>query len=74
MFPYICSESVTWFEVQQKLVAAQAEHMMCIHKQELTPLDIYHRILRWHFCLCFVEPTCFNTFCQMSKRIVNVNQ
>ena len=38
---------MTWFEVQQKLVAAQAEHMMCIHKQELTPLDVYHRILRY---------------------------
>ena len=21
--------------------------MMCIHKQELTPLDVYHRILRY---------------------------
>ena len=41
------SESVTWLEVQQKLVAAQAEHMMCIHKQELTALDVYHRILRY---------------------------
>ena len=38
---------MTWFEVQQKLVAAQTEHMMCIHKQELTPLDVYHRILRY---------------------------
>ena len=38
---------MTWFEVQQKLVAAQAEHMMCIHKQELTALDVYHRILRY---------------------------
>ena len=47
MFPYLSLESVTWFEVQQKLVAAQAEHMMCIHKQELTPLDVYHRILRY---------------------------
>jgi len=40
-------ESVTWWEVQEKLVTAQAEHMMCIHKQELTPLDVYHRILRF---------------------------
>ena len=28
-------------------MAAQAEHMMCIHKQELTALDVYHRILRY---------------------------
>ena len=33
--------------VQEKLIAAQSEHMMCIHKQELTPLDVYHRILRF---------------------------
>jgi autophagy-related protein 9 len=26
---------------------AQAEHMMCIHKEELTELDVYHRILRF---------------------------
>ena len=26
-----------------ELIAAQAEHMMCIHKQELTALDVYHR-------------------------------
>merc|ERR1719186_2520314 len=41
-------DSVTWWEVQKRLVAAQAEHMMCIHKQELTPLDVYHRILRFN--------------------------
>ena len=40
-------ESVTWWEVQEKLINAQTEHMMCIHKQELTPLDVYHRILRY---------------------------
>ena len=40
-------ESVTWWEVQEKLITAQTEHMMCIHKQELTPLDVYHRILRY---------------------------
>ena len=40
-------ESVTWWEVQEKLIAAQTEHQMCIHKQELTPLDVYHRILRF---------------------------
>jgi len=41
-------DSVTWWEVQQRLVQAQKEHMMCIHKQELTPLDVYHRILRFN--------------------------
>ena len=34
--------------MQEKLIAAQSEHMMCIHKQELTPLDVYHRILRFN--------------------------
>jgi len=41
-------DSVTWWEVQKRLVQAQSEHMMCIHKQELTALDIYHRILRFN--------------------------
>ena len=41
-------ESEVWCEVQEKLVTAQTEHMMCIHKQELTPLDVYHRILRFN--------------------------
>ena len=36
-------DSVTWFEVQRRLIKAQEEHMMCIHKQVLTPLDVYHR-------------------------------
>ena len=26
-------DSVTWWDVQKRLVAAQGEHMMCIHKQ-----------------------------------------
>lgn len=39
-------ENLTWHEVQQKLRKAQMEYQMCIHKQELTELDIYHRILR----------------------------
>jgi len=41
-------DSVTWWEVQGRLVQAQREHMMCIHKQQLTPLDVYHRILRFN--------------------------
>ena len=39
-------ESEVWCEVQEKLVTAQTERMMCIHEQELTPQDVYHRILR----------------------------
>ena len=40
-------ESVTWREVQSRLVSAQKDHLMCIHKEQLTDLDIYHRILRF---------------------------
>jgi len=41
-------DSVTWWEVQQRLLSAQSEHMMCIHKEELTELDVHHRILRFN--------------------------
>lgn len=37
----------TWQEVQQRLISIQREHQMCVHKKELTELDIYHRILRF---------------------------
>ncbi|KAM6918408.1 autophagy-related protein 9B [Xenentodon cancila] len=37
----------TWQEVQERLINLQREHQMCIHKKELTELDIYHRILRF---------------------------
>ena len=40
-------DSVTWHEVQKRLMEAQAEHRMCIHKSGLSELDIYHRILRF---------------------------
>lgn len=40
-------ESVTWRDVQSRLVSAQKDHLMCIHKEQLTDLDIYHRILRF---------------------------
>lgn len=40
-------DSVTWREVQKRLVEAQKDHSMCIHKDQLTDLDIYHRILRY---------------------------
>ena len=39
-------DSVTWNEVQKRLVEAQSDYLMCIHKTQLTELDIYHRILR----------------------------
>ena len=44
-------ESLTWREVQKRLVDAQKDHQMCIHKDQLTDLDIYHRILRFKNCL-----------------------
>ncbi|KRT79465.1 hypothetical protein AMK59_8431 [Oryctes borbonicus] len=39
-------ENLTWHEVQTKVRAVQLEQEMCIHKPDLTELDIYHRILR----------------------------
>ncbi|XP_028832592.1 autophagy-related protein 9B [Denticeps clupeoides] len=39
--------NVTWQEVQSRLISLQREQQMCIHKKELTELDIYHRILRF---------------------------
>lgn len=38
--------NLTWHEVLQRLLLAQKIHHMCIHKSELTELDVYHRILR----------------------------
>ncbi|CAH1395015.1 unnamed protein product [Nezara viridula] len=40
-------ENVTWHEVQKRLLEVQKEQLICIHKTELTELDIYHRILRF---------------------------
>ncbi|XP_029973421.1 autophagy-related protein 9A [Salarias fasciatus] len=37
----------TWQEVQARIVEIQKEHQICIHKKELTELDVYHRILRF---------------------------
>ncbi|XP_067385535.1 autophagy-related protein 9A isoform X2 [Emydura macquarii macquarii] len=37
----------TWQEVQARIVQIQKEHQICIHKKELTELDVYHRILRF---------------------------
>ena len=40
-------DSITWNEVQKRLLEAQSDTEMCIHKTQLTELDIYHRILRF---------------------------
>ena len=40
-------QNVTWHEVQKKVREVQKEQEMCVHKKELTELDIYHRILRF---------------------------
>ncbi|XP_044149809.1 autophagy-related protein 9A-like [Bufo gargarizans] len=37
----------SWQEVQARLISLQKEQPMCVHKKELTELDIYHRILRF---------------------------
>ena len=39
--------NITWHEVQEKLLQMQVTHHLCVHKQELTELDIYNRILRF---------------------------
>nr|AWV66659.1 autophagy-related protein 9 [Brachionus plicatilis] len=39
--------NITWNEVLEKLLQMQKKHHLCIHKQELTELDIYNRILRF---------------------------
>lgn len=40
-------DNLTWHEIQKKVREVQKEQEMCIHKKELTELDIYHRILRF---------------------------
>lgn len=40
-------DNYTWHEVQKRIREVQAEQQMCIHKEHLTELDIYHRILRF---------------------------
>lgn len=39
-------ENYTWREIIKKVIEAQKEQRMCIHKLDLTELDIYQRILR----------------------------
>lgn len=40
-------DNLTWHEVQKRIMEVQSEQQMCIHKEQLTELDIYHRILRF---------------------------
>lgn len=39
-------DNLTWCDIIAKIKEVQLEQQMCIHKRELTELDIYHRILR----------------------------
>ncbi|XP_071487635.1 autophagy-related protein 9A-like [Diadema antillarum] len=39
--------NLTWHDVLKRVQQVQREQRMCIHKAELTELDIYHRILRF---------------------------
>ncbi|XP_069678883.1 autophagy-related protein 9A isoform X1 [Periplaneta americana] len=40
-------DNLTWHEIQRRVREVQLEQQMCIHKRDLTELDIYHRILRF---------------------------
>lgn len=40
-------DNLTWHEVQKKIREVQSEIQMSINKEQLTELDIYHRILRY---------------------------
>jgi autophagy-related protein 9 len=39
--------NITWHEVQEKLLNVQRKYHLCVHKVDLTELDIYNRILRF---------------------------
>ncbi|KAG6452218.1 hypothetical protein O3G_MSEX007496 [Manduca sexta] len=39
---------VNWSTIQERVREAQPEHHICVHKQEINELDIYHRILRFN--------------------------
>lgn len=39
---------INWCTVQNRVRDAQSEQQMCVHKQEINELDIYHRILRFN--------------------------
>lgn len=63
-------ENYTWHEVQRRIRQAQSEMQLCIHKENLTELDIYHRILRYvcanvqllMLCIFHSFPTCSSLF------------
>lgn len=40
-------DNYTWYEVQERVRKAQREDPITIYKQDLSELDIYHRILRY---------------------------
>ncbi|KAJ8024436.1 Autophagy-related protein 9A [Holothuria leucospilota] len=40
-------DNLTWHDVLKRVQQVQREQRMCIHKADLTELDIYHRILRF---------------------------
>ncbi|XP_004536765.1 autophagy-related protein 9A isoform X2 [Ceratitis capitata] len=40
-------DNTTWHEVKMKIREVQSEQHMCIDKEQITELDIYHRILRF---------------------------
>lgn len=40
-------DNFTWYEVQERVRRAQREDPITIYKQDLSELDIYHRILRF---------------------------
>lgn len=40
-------DNITWHEIKKEVREVQAEQHMCIDKDHLTDLDIYHRILRF---------------------------
>lgn len=61
-----------WKDVQERLIVIQNEHQMCVHKANLTELDIYHRILRWKNYLIAMQNkgvlSCTYTFPIIGKR------
>ncbi|XP_014231888.1 autophagy-related protein 9A [Trichogramma pretiosum] len=40
-------ESLQWHDVLKRIILVQREQEMCIHKKDLTELDVYHRMLRF---------------------------
>ncbi|CAK1554810.1 unnamed protein product [Leptosia nina] len=39
---------INWTTIQDRVREAQPEHHMCVQKQDINELDIYHRILRFN--------------------------